>query len=227
MYPNGWERSLVGLWLFELKRQIRFATYAFEMMQKTVRELTDEWTRLEAEWRAAAEESNVADKEAAFIDQRNRWAHGDVGRRAKARYENEEIVFFYAHAFVSHVANISKILWAGSSRASVSQRLREELQISDSSVLRGRKLRNHLEHYEERLEVLAHVDDGVGFNDMVLAKPVRGARVEAHRSYDPKTTTFFFRQEGHELSEVMSAVKELDGTLREYSKKWTRSYVPK
>ena len=49
------------------------------------------------------------------------------------------------------VANISKILWSGSAKRG--KDLRTILEISDGSELHQRALRNHFEHYDERLVI--------------------------------------------------------------------------
>lgn len=74
--------------------------------------------------------------------------------------------FLLAHSFLTHVANISKILWPTKPRAysepphPVSQKERSErakalkrvLGVRESSALKQKDFRNHLEHFDERLE---------------------------------------------------------------------------
>ncbi|MBA2468283.1 MAG: hypothetical protein H0V37_02625 [Chloroflexia bacterium] len=79
--------------------------------------------------------------------------------RVQDEFEGQRLLL--AHAFLSHVANISKILWPPCSRKSpIKQEVRDQrgealrriLGITDSSVLHGRSLRDDLEHFDERLE---------------------------------------------------------------------------
>jgi hypothetical protein len=57
-----------------------------------------------------------------------------------------------AQTVVVCAANISKLLWGSTSKAaSARMALRDLLGISDSSPLAPRTVRNHLEHFDERL----------------------------------------------------------------------------
>jgi hypothetical protein len=58
-------------------------------------------------------------------------------------------------------ANISKLLWGNDSAAAKRRSsLRRLLRVGDDSPLRNRRLRNHFEHFDERLE--AWVRDAPG-----------------------------------------------------------------
>jgi hypothetical protein len=94
----------------------------------------------------------------------------DPAERARAEEElrlahrdRTELALLHAHAFLTHAANASKILWPPPprpghpyTRAKREQRaraMRAALSIPDESPLAARDLRNHLEHLDERLEV--------------------------------------------------------------------------
>lgn len=72
--------------------------------------------------------------------------------------ENED--FWYSmQAFLSAVANVSKLLWGSGSKprerrdkAERRRVLRESLEVKDDSPLRDRRFRNHFDHFDERLE---------------------------------------------------------------------------
>lgn len=80
------------------------------------------------------------------------------------RQHLNESPLLYAHAFLTHAGNASKLLWpsppykrdhpydhpARSRRAS---RMRQNLKVFDDSALKQRDLRNHFEHLDERLEL--------------------------------------------------------------------------
>lgn len=68
-------------------------------------------------------------------------------------------------AFLTGTANVSKMLWPGSKRKNETvaaaswrkfrgERLRAELEVADSSVLKGRGVRNSAEHFDERIDDL-------------------------------------------------------------------------
>lgn len=89
--------------------------------------------------------------------------------------------FLLAHSFLTHVANVSKILWppelgsgrrakshplTQSAREARAKALRRVLGVQDSSTLRLRHIRDSLEHFDERLELWCLT--GVGRNlDMI------------------------------------------------------------
>ena len=68
----------------------------------------------------------------------------------------ESDVFRNIHSFLSHASNVSKILWP--SKKANSERgdeLRKELGLSPDNVLKKRALRDHLEHFDERMDAWA------------------------------------------------------------------------
>ena len=93
--------------------------------------------------------------------------------------EQEKSAFFHAevfrsiHSFLTHASNVSKILWPGTvpkqkhnepdnqyqqrirniKRAVLrATELRNELGLPKEHILKSRKLRNHLEHFDERID---------------------------------------------------------------------------
>jgi hypothetical protein len=80
----------------------------------------------------------------------------DMGLGSEDDNEN----FWYSmQAFLSAVANVSKLLWgSGTSnqqRLEAEERrrpLRETLDVAEDSPLRARAFRNHFDHFDERLE---------------------------------------------------------------------------
>ncbi len=48
--------------------------------------------------------------------------------------------------------NVSKILWPSKEYAECGERLRELLKVDDNNILSDRSLRNHFEHYDDRIE---------------------------------------------------------------------------
>lgn len=91
---------------------------------------------------------------------------------AVQRERQQDQALLYAHAFLVHAANASKLLWPSSSRGrgrhpySVEDRtrragaMREALGIPEDSPLQSRALRDHFEHFDERLEVWYQTDAG-------------------------------------------------------------------
>jgi len=82
-------------------------------------------------------------------------------------------VFFNLHHFIVHIANIDKLLGPkrGSERASL---LAGHVDLSDIDLKSFRRLRNHLEHFDERLDMWVANYDGHAFFDMNIITGARG-----------------------------------------------------
>jgi hypothetical protein len=66
---------------------------------------------------------------------------------------NQEIFWASMQNFLAAAANISKACWgAGGKLATERLPLRHSLAVADDSALASTGLRNHLEHYDERLD---------------------------------------------------------------------------
>ena len=65
-------------------------------------------------------------------------------------------VFRALHSFLTHCANISRLLFPGQRKNHNAQRratmLCDALDVNEDSPIADRSLRNHLEHYDERLD---------------------------------------------------------------------------
>ena len=67
---------------------------------------------------------------------------------------NVILTFSSIHSFLSHCANISKILWSngeGGIRETVGENIASLLGIEESSPIKDMSFRNDFEHYDERL----------------------------------------------------------------------------
>jgi hypothetical protein len=136
------------------------------------------------------------------------------------------LVFTRLHAFLAHCANISKLLWPGQARNTTSRRRAKvrsaHLQkllaehLDSLAPLRSRALRDHLEHFDERLDDWA-ASAGNNFVDSNIAPLATfnlpfpsGPRL---RHYDPTTAIFHFRDEGHSIAELRGAIDHLAAAL--------------
>jgi len=110
--------------------------------------------------------------------------------------------------FLAHAALVSKILWPPRSDnhpAGVRGRtLRESLGVTPGHALEGRDLRNHLEHYDERLDSWAAATTGTIVDGIVGPRSgIAGVPdSDIMRLYDPQTRTFFFRGELFDLQAI-------------------------
>lgn len=138
----------------------------------------------------------------------------------------------YCHAMLTHAGNLSKLLWPsrpihreGENDQAYRQRvknqekrgkqLRAALGIMGPSPLQSRKVRNHLEHYDERLETYLRRPHRGGLLDMAFedAKP---SGQDVHRLYNPGRNEFVFEQDRAELCPLSGAIR----TIREAAREW-------
>ena len=90
--------------------------------------------------------------------------------------------------------------------------LRELLDIDDSNPLFNRKIRNHFEHYDDRIESWFESKKSAVYLDPIIGPPTAiWARYpeNVHRSYDPSTQTLAFRGEEMNLDSILRALDEI------------------
>ena len=129
--------------------------------------------------------------------------------------------FFSAHSFLIHVANISKLLSPPPQTVKkypesedVSRQLREMLSIEKTSPILDRTLRNHLEHFDERIHEMFRVkDEDIGYQDSNIGplNKIKGKqRVYRMRHYIPETSTYIFQNERYNLKILENEVIKLN-----------------
>ncbi|MGE5605285.1 MAG: hypothetical protein ACM3YE_06290 [Bacteroidota bacterium] len=109
--------------------------------------------------------------------------------------------------------NVSKILWPQKKKYEArGERLRKLLNIDKNNILSDRKLRNHFEHYDERIEVWFEEESSAVYMDLIINpfESVWGVNfTNRHRAYNPLTKTLTFRGESVELAAVLNALEEI------------------
>lgn len=109
------------------------------------------------------------------------------------------------HSFLTHSANISKLLWSPPAKrgeTNVQMEIGDDLAIvlgvPKLPLLKNRDLRNDLDHYDVRL--VSWINDVFPkrkpISDLTVGKKINGAIIFRH--YDPVTTTYTFKN--HEVS---------------------------
>ena len=129
-------------------------------------------------------------------------AYNNLDPKAKL---NTDGVFSSIHSFLSHCAMVSKMLKAEADSLSIGN----VLNVSDSSEIHNRRFRNHLEHYDERLQewirkkgVNASIATyNIGPKSMFA---VRGIVHVSH--YDPSTEVFTFVDEDLPLRPIREEI---------------------
>lgn len=212
--------------LDEVLEQGRFALYAYKRMYEAGEELAKE---------RRARLAPFPDFDP--IDDHEGWgrqiiAFGKSHERAvRETHWETRVVFFYAHAFLTHTANVAKLLdppdavpmprQVASTLTKEQRRLRFEeirsrlnergmelrrlLGVEDGSVLLSRDMRNHIEHYDERLQSWHAASDFKWRLDLVIWNnegPEMIPPTDRHRVLDPDLRTYRFQDSALDLAKV-------------------------
>ncbi len=124
-------------------------------------------------------------------------------------------VFFHLHHFTVHVANIDKLLCSkpNSSRAVI---YGTYLNLEGIDLKPFRKLRNHLEHFDERLDSWIDKYDGHAFFDNNIITCAKGFPNKVFlRALDGYT--YKFHGESFELNPLIQTLNSLEHTLNSIS----------
>lgn len=185
-----------GVYVREIEKQCRFALNAVEQLSQALRELHQGW---------------------------------QLSNELHTHFHNE--VFRSLHSFLTHASNVSRLLWPAMlpkkksetdeeherrigalEKVTRSRALRAEFGLADVHVLKNRKLRDHLEHFDERLDHwrTTSIHHNI-VNDLIGPPNAVGgvAATDMMRWFDPTTKSFTFRGEAFNLQEIATALDEL------------------
>lgn len=128
---------------------------------------------------------------------------------------NDQHVFWASvQSFLTAAANISKTLWGSGGRlAQAREGLRKSLGVPEDSPLASTDLRNHLEHFDERLDRWYATSDSHNFVDFAIGPKGRTVvgpdETDMFRQFDPETAEIVFWGEVHPLIPIRDAIVEL------------------
>jgi hypothetical protein len=139
-------------------------------------------------------------------------------------------VFRGLHSLLTHASNISRILWPPSGNSAVAKRranrgiaLRHYLDLPDNGhPLKERTLRDHLEHFDERLDDWAGTSIQRNFiQDSIGAWGALPSFDEGDvmRWFDPSTLRFIFRGQSFDIQIIVSEIAKLLPIAEAASKK--------
>ena len=133
-----------------------------------------------------------------------------------------QVFFRQAADLLQHAALASKLLWPpGSSIGFKNKRaksrglhLRTALQMPEQHVLRSRSLRDHFEHYDERLDDwVVRSPNRIIVNNVIGPRTTIGGNVvqdhEIFKLFDPQTKRLLFRGEPFDLQELVDALVDV------------------
>ena len=111
-------------------------------------------------------------------------------------------------------SNISKIFW--NKREHIKGRgeaLRKALEVADDSALEVRNLRNHFEHYDERIDEWALNSKNRNLIDTLIGSPSRiqigTEKKDWHRIFDPDTLTVWFWGIEYPLNPIIDEIQRI------------------
>lgn len=120
-------------------------------------------------------------------------------------------MFLHLQHFLSHTAMVDKILdpKTGSTRHAI---LMRHLNLSGLDLKAFRRLRNHLEHFDERLDNWVAEYDGFAFFDMNLITGTKGFPAKAFlRALDAHTYKFY--GEDYDLDQLHKTLIAIESRL--------------
>ena len=153
----------------------------------------------------------------------------DLGREEQQFYHSE--VFRQIHSLLTHASNVSRMFWPPLPKQKQNETeqdyenrllkidkvvrgrvLKDEYGLNDHNPLKNRALRDHLEHYDERLDHWRNnsvnriiVSDTIGPPNAVVGP----AESEMMRWFDPTRNIFKFRGEEYNLQGIASSIDQL------------------
>ena len=127
-------------------------------------------------------------------------------------------IFYCVQGLVNAAANLSKVLWGpGGIRALERLEVRQSIDVTDDSPLRQVGMRNHFEHFDERLEQWLSTSKRHNAADVIVG-PASAIRdlddIDRFRIFDDVTWELFFWGERFDLRGIVSEVQLVAPALR-------------
>lgn len=126
-------------------------------------------------------------------------------------------MWFALQGILTAAANISKMLWSGAPEPTRAEQIaerkpiRDALGIQDDSCLREIKVRNSLEHYDDRLERWYHKSSGAyiarGIGDMTLLG--EGMNAAGFVRYEPESGIVTFGKHSVSIPGIIAECQNL------------------
>jgi hypothetical protein len=126
--------------------------------------------------------------------------------------EETDRVWCSIQSLLIAAGNVSKLLWPTKKYVERGIALRQMLSIQEDSVLAARTLRNHFEHFDERLEDWAAAKGERMFVDSNIGPPGMGSGLDPAgllRNLDTKDMAVTFRCDAYLLQPIATAIQEL------------------
>lgn len=122
-----------------------------------------------------------------------------------------DAVFSSIHSFLSHSANVSKLLIADDGEM-LQKTIGDILKIPKNSDIHNRKFRNHLEHYDERLKNWIKekgINATIGTYNIGPKSMIQIPDMVFVSHYDPTDNTFTFVNEDFSLDVLFNEIVKI------------------
>jgi hypothetical protein len=117
-------------------------------------------------------------------------------------------IWFGVQNTIVAAGNLSKLLWGSGGQAEDDRAiLRSQLEVEDDSCLRQTELRNHFEHFDEKVSTW-RIEEG---GEVFIGRNIGGAaeREEWFQHYDPSTGIVTFFGYSTSLPEIVSEARRI------------------
>ena len=130
---------------------------------------------------------------------------------------NPDIEPWYSiQSFLVAAAIISKFLWPDRKAEKRGEQLRAFLSVGEVSPLRNRKVRDSIEHFDERLDSWIASGKGEHFGRVYGPTGLLDFRPEDNvRTFDPDNSRLTLLGEGIDLGDVLKEIERIHSMLRE------------
>ena len=141
--------------------------------------------------------------------------HSDLAQRGAEHLFaiNENVdkieVWSSVQSILIAAGNISKILWPNKKYKERGKKLRELLNVDSNSVLRSRKFRNLLEHYDELIDDLFANHPTASYIDFAMNPSMSFSGRKCHRGYNSFNNTLVIRGQILDLNVLLKAIKDI------------------
>lgn len=138
-----------------------------------------------------------------------------------------DAVFSSIHSFLSHCAMISKML-AADDNGNPLKSIGFILNIPDNSIIHQRRFRNHLEHFDERMQRwIGKFATGanIGTYNIGPKSAIQIPNMIFVSHYDPSNHTFTFIDEDFDLSALYEEVQKIKSVADDWVQKIEREII--
>jgi len=122
-------------------------------------------------------------------------------------------IWYSIHAFLTSTGNLSKLFWPSKNDGKWrGQKLRELFSVEDNSPLNSRTLRNHFEHFDERLDKWVSSRGNIFADSNIgqIENMIGNLKPEDYlRHYDPTTKTVYFKGDRFSILPIIKEISKL------------------